>query len=1613
MASKQKINRKTPTARKAQVAKSGKRSNRGEGKPQVQACVAWDQFILAGYVAGWAKAAAEAHKKALKAFDKADKAYQSWVKRGEALAPYAEYSSGLVSYSDSRESEARQEAFMRLVKGAVYGLFHKPKVEKTWKNRGGRKANPKSGYNAPLGKVKEKTLAQLKAEARQKAFKAMRHLSVLGKSSLALIGAWKVDEEGNTSWVHVKRKDIVRAYGPGAAEVNEPLPGMEEAEPAATPLVTKENKMKKKTIGLMNHLGAMGFHIESGDKFSYVGGVVTLPAEAYLGELCMSLVTAIAQEKGKLDKLDRLLSKSNKETGSLLVLEAINVINGLTSVFEDIPMVIRNAQDHGMDIVSVGQKLTGAYVPEYRKVQDVVKAKDKENLFVITPVANSSLDEAGIVNMTVSDLVFDLMVENGERITKPSDLISLFSVNRKAAMVDGKLVANWVDNNQSFQLVVGYGEDPEKLENGEPIAGGLVWTINNKVINPYQVINGKVVKPEVVLYALLSQIVVTDRIKTVEGILNVKAVSCFRQEFYDYAVYDDAMKVVCADKVGMLKLTSLDGRDLARPSLTDTGTTLDFAIAAKSFMEAGIISVPDSQIKALYAARAARIKGLALVGDKVHSMNDASKPNKFFNRPSLNVQQQAGLYGEKLEVDELNTVEGANRRGVKMHVMLTNLVINPGEGVSWARKDMSKVLNLTKTITVVLPNLQDAGDVDGFKKRLMSDLAVGPNALNMAEAIMGADLPVLTPGKPVLWYRGKVIKTMDRTELMMARKILEIGVDIDPDGRNAVVKFKTDVSWNESQLKLRGANVKTTLWPGELVFESGREMPEVVLGVAGYKMDGNQLPVLHMAANTNGNFGTYDPGAGLTEKQKQLVSEFKQTNSSQEWITVSDLSYEIWDALRKDKGNCPEFDFPEPGVVRQLTDILEGYMVLSVEVSTVREAFGTQGLTGEYISSLVCEIPEIRERVIANMDRSVPGAIKMLNDHCDEIYSIANRCVIDRDVVFDLSSENLDKFNKDPYKAILAYMESLFPNGLTVLYDVEPESAIPESMMKDYYVSAHLDFKAIGRWESSKSKCASAALELIKLLAGDLEFDRFKKVAHRQIKMVRRAAAGMLSGAMTKSLTRTRNIQFSAKIKPIVTNEIGTWEIGLSVKTAKIMGVVDGDMIALSRSPMVSFGVLAVKVGNFPSALPVVNAVTWAAFNEGDGDGDGCAMLVLKKLGVDISYTRMLEINKSLSSTGGYTYMYGDMHDKFVKEFMSTGDMIKKNPLVDRVGETKIDHELYLATIENVGNHYKFFVGATFAMASAITFWYEISETIKANLNKIVELDLDSLTEEQHQALAAYMDKAPSLVRDNSLAKARVVVWRGLYEGQALSGWTEPASLLASTMSTIATRNSMMIGPTKDDLEDPQVLTIKRQEVKDFETMIIQAGMADLVAQYKYTHVTNDVFYYIGHTKEQLASGVTWNEVLDIQALLVAIACRRAGLFVEMDAAKHIGEANILRKVYGFIERNEDKPLAKVFNLGIASNFTEIAHRAVVTGMLRRTGGGMVHNEMLVLEDSNTLADMIDLDSMKAEFGMVDDCLLELGLINPLCGEIMVEAHPSLVAIDKFNRTKTQEEITN
>lgn len=1574
---------------------------KGLKKRELPPAVIWDNQIVTGYQAGWLKELAQRKLAPAKGARFQENMMVLQKNLGKLLEAYKGQEALVEAFEVGEEVSVRQEAWIRLVKGALYGRFHKEKQVKDWGAlRGGKKKNPKRGDLTPKRGVKVKSSAQEKAEARLKAFKAQRHLARLGQGKGTKVGIFDT-RQAPSVWIYTDPTGAKRIplWGPGAAHESE-LPGMNEVEPAT--VVQKEDKLelKKSTRGLINHLGAMGFMIESGD-YKYTGGVVTLPSEAYLPKLCWGLVWDIAKESGKTDKLDRTLSKSIKEQKGLGVLDAMDAINRINSPFEDVPKMVRLAEEKGMKVVSIGAKLVGGYIPEYKQVKDLIDDRANAGKYlVITHKINEKLEELGFPQVTVNQLVEELVFENGKLITRPGDLISLFPVSRKARVEDGKLIANWNDRNQKLELVIGFGEDPEKLESGEPIAGGPVWTINDKVINPHQVINGAVVSPEVVLYALIAQISATEKVKTVEGILNVKAVSCFRQEFYNYAVYDDAMKVVCADKVGMLKLEALDRRNIARPSMTDTGSTLDFQMAAKAFMERGMISVPDSQIKALYAARAARLKGLALVGDVVHSMNDASKPNKFFNRPSLNVQQQAGIYNEELEKDGLSLVDGVVRRGVKIHTMITNLVINPGEGVSWVREDFNKVLNLKKTITVILPNLQDAGDSGDFKKRLMSDLAVGPDALVLAEAIMGADIPVLVAGKPAVWYKGEVLKVMDRTELLMSRKVVDIKLEVDPDGRNASLRLETDVSWNESQLKLRGANVKTTLWPGVVEFDSGREQPELLLGVSGYKMDGNQLPVLSMMANTNEGF-SYDLAGGLTEEQALALKEFKATNGSQEWITIRGLSYELWDALRNDKGNCPEFEFPEPGVARQLTSILEGYMVLSVEVSTVREAFGTQGLTGEFISSLICEIPELREKIVANMDRSVPGAIAMITGSGEDIYSVMSRGLIDNETKIDLSEVS----GKDPYKAFLAYMDGLFPGGLTVLYDIEPEIKLTEAQEKDHYVSCHLDFKALARWESSKSKCASAAIELIKLLGNeDMAEKDWRKMMHRQIKMVRSAAKGMISGSMKKSLTRTRNVQFSAKIKPIITSEIGVWEIGLSVKTAKLMGVEDGDKIVLSRSPMVSFVILSVRVGNFPTALPVVNAVTWAAANEGDGDGDGCAMLVLKKLGVDMTNVRALEINKSLSATGGYAYMYGDMHDKFVKEFMATADLVKKDPLAERKGETKINHQLYLDTIANVGNHYKFFVGATFAMASAITFWYEISETVKKNLAVIADLDLDSLTEDQMVALALYMDKAPSLVRDESLAKARVVVWRGLYEGQALSGWTTPASQLAATLSTVGAKNFMFVGPSLEDLKDPEIMAAKNQEVLDFETMIRGTELAPLVASGKRTHASGESYYFIGHSSEELNGGVTWDQVLEVQALLVAIACRRAGLFVELDAAKHIGEANILRKLYGFIERKSTTPVAKAFNLGIASNFTQVAGRAIAVGTLRRTGGGMTHNEMLDLENSETLVSLLDLDTLKAEFGMVDDCLLELGFTNPLCGEIMAQAHPSLVAIDEFMR---------
>ena len=223
---------------------------------------------------------------------------------------------------------------------------------------------------------------------------------------------------------------------------------------------------------------------------------------------------------------------------------------------------------------------------------------------------------------------------------------------------------------------------------------------------------------------------------------------------------------------------------------------------------------------------------------------------------------------------------------------------------------------------------------------------------------------------------------------------------------------------------------------------------------------------------------------------------------------------------------------------------------------------------------------------------------------------------------------------------------------------------------------------------------------------------------------------------------------------------------------------LNNEYISLFRTPMPMQGgvelVISDKVGVGHVALLMH---VWAAFNEGDSDGDGIGIVPLfqyyDELGLSRSqqYEATLAMNTHLMGMAGYAFCYGDDWSKWpCAEFCNFNDAWTKKKIIIEPG-SKIEQKLvdkgilpYIRSVPvggwveaqgNVSGHYQANVGKSYNLA-----------VIAVNLS----LNL------QYKVWLGDTDKDLQAQLDDAMATC-AVCWRLIYEGMGLAGFSREAKL--------------------------------------------------------------------------------------------------------------------------------------------------------------------------------------------------------------------------------------------
>jgi hypothetical protein len=228
---------------------------------------------------------------------------------------------------------------------------------------------------------------------------------------------------------------------------------------------------------------------------------------------------------------------------------------------------------------------------------------------------------------------------------------------------------------------------------------------------------------------------------------------------------------------------------------------------------------------------------------------------------------------------------------------------------------------------------------------------------------------------------------------------------------------------------------------------------------------------------------------------------------------------------------------------------------------------------------------------------------------------------------------------------------------------------------------------------------------------------------------------------------------------------------------------LNGEIISVFRTPMPMQGacevVVTPKVG--VGHLGLLMHV-WAAFNEGDSDGDGIALVPAmhyfdkQGLSQEEKIKSALAMNQHPMGMAGYAFCYGEDWATWpCAEFCSHTDAWMKKKIIIEHGSKeeaylvkkgilpyirKVEALKWISSVGNVGSHYRNNVGKSYnisviAVNRALETQYKLWQ------------DTGSLTQEEKDKLNVQLKNRLELC---------AISWRLLYEGLGLAGYSDDAA---------------------------------------------------------------------------------------------------------------------------------------------------------------------------------------------------------------------------------------------
>ncbi len=1075
-------------------------------------------------------------------------------------------------------------------------------------------------------------------------------------------------------------------------------------------------------------------------------------------------------------------------------------------------------------------------VPVIRKVEDALKhAKEGKYLLVGSEAQLSKL----LVGLDDADREY--VLENAtttERITRDTIL---------AANIDAKSLVTFFEkaklDNSVVRVTYGYTEVAFDFAAG---------AINGKKLLPHVMCLGLPLNPQQTIAFFALTLSGVNRQASAEAKVNAAAPSLFEEEDYGYHQrHDDSRHMaVISNKVGVLSITM---KNATAFDISDARSPEEVVAAGRYYLKRGIPVCFEQQAGWLTIGDGALA---SLVGITVNDEGeliarfgtDATKLTKLLSRPKLATGSIARTIdpdtGESTIVPSgLRVIVGNGRKvrayGTAVKVWISDFVMGPGSGVAITSPEFTKTVVVEKSVRaeingVWLGEIQsskpDANHVELLTEAIKGGLVINRETLRYGDAVISFN------GIPYGVWKGRGMEAKVLSEKPKIR--------VKATSDSIAVTVKVAASYEDFAHKYRADGVKATgLRMRAVCFDvaSGTliEQPDMILSCEEIK--GADVALLRAWADSTPDGVDYDPVNGLTDEQKAAFIAWRDAHAKVVEIAIPEMDefhYNLIKAMvdrasndpayAKEMGLDPSMFTFEDGVVTQRCRVVEATMVLGIEVSTVRENIVSQPMIGEQLVALKHLDPQLGNGLWSKAARQRRDVNAMLD--------MATNKLAGEDVM--VTGAILTHDNTLRGRDLLAYYEKLYPNGVIF-------------KCGNSWLPVH--FGALGSLGAllpggSATGVALAVLELLNHLhsSKDSNLSNWANHLNRLIAKVRSTVLKWASSNGIKGrVTRSTKVLAGRKVKTTFSNWLADNEVGLHPDDPAVTsGKVDnGDLVLVSRSPMISvFSGRVVITKDAPLGTILVKAHLWSFGNEGDGDGDPAAFLVVKN--ADMANRIEAALVDSPFGIKGYEVAHGtDLTELPYAEFFSGNGKEEKNPhtAVHFVKEFTVAD--YIATADNVGRHYSRFLGRTFAITSYLTYL----------LGK--KLETKGYVDADHET-------------------AVVLSWRVLYEGLGLSGYTDKAGKFAKNIASLGNANRVYITAAVAAIlanQDYDVKTIGEGEETRFYIEGVEAmkytwkeatgsTLSDRVAEYFYNAVLTTAAYSL--LERELSEFVGPHEVL-------------------------------------------------------------------------------------------------------------------------------------------------------